>query len=105
MYPFILHSDQSRAYVRQILTAFLQSLVDIVRPICLRFAEDAHPLTLLAASQGVVGFRIDAAKHIESQYLKAIMDGLSKKVFLVQETNGGEGDPVELRPSTYAKIG
>ncbi|MCS6838124.1 MAG: alpha-amylase family glycosyl hydrolase [Bdellovibrionaceae bacterium] len=50
------------------------------------------------SEMGVAGFRIDAAKHIPTQDIRAITSGLSKKPYIFQELIISPGDPV-----TYAE--
>jgi alpha-amylase len=54
-------------------------------------------------SLGVKGFRIDAAKHMASSDISAIVGKLSKPVYIVQELITGSGDPIVV--SDYTKIG
>jgi len=52
---------------------------------------------------GVKGFRIDAAKHMPAQDVKAIVDKLKKPVYIAQELIVGGGDPINV--DDYTKVG
>ena len=54
-------------------------------------------------SLGVMGFRIDAAKHIYQPQLQAIIDQLPEGTKIMQEVYAGGGEPI--RPSQYLNSG
>ncbi|KAH7318858.1 glycoside hydrolase family 13 protein, partial [Rhizoctonia solani] len=54
-------------------------------------------------SLGVVGFRIDAAKHIAAEDLSNILNRLESNVYITQEVIFGQGEPT--LPSEYAGNG
>ncbi|KIO30302.1 glycoside hydrolase family 13 protein [Tulasnella calospora MUT 4182] len=54
-------------------------------------------------SLGVDGFRLDAAKHIPSGDIAAILSALSKNVYVTQEVSWGSGEPIQ--PSEYTTAG
>lgn len=54
-------------------------------------------------SLGVAGIRIDAAKHIWAQDLKAIVEQLPEDLWVIQEVIRGGGEPV--RPEQYIEWG
>ncbi|MEY3560920.1 MAG: hypothetical protein RL068_72 [Actinomycetota bacterium] len=54
-------------------------------------------------SLGVIGFRIDAAKHIYSPDLKAILDQLPEEIRIIHEVYRGGGEPVQ--PVQYLDSG
>ncbi len=56
-----------------------------------------------AISMGVMGFRIDAAKHIPASDIEAIKNKLNGNPYLFQEVIGAASEPV--KPSEYAHIG
>lgn len=58
--------------------------------------------------QGVVGFRVDAAKHIDATALGATFQGLrnTTQLLVTQEvSNGGETDPYAITRLAYEKNG
>ncbi|KAG8948519.1 hypothetical protein FRC04_009729 [Tulasnella sp. 424] len=54
-------------------------------------------------SLGVDGLRLDAAKHIPSGDIAAILSALSKNVYVTQEVAWGSGEPIQ--PSEYTTSG
>lgn len=64
--------------VRKTLTAYLDRLVDM----------------------GVAGFRLDAAKHMPAEDMRAIIAAVKKPVYYVSETLIGPGDPVAITEYT-----
>ncbi|MBX3019962.1 MAG: alpha-amylase family protein [Bdellovibrionaceae bacterium] len=64
--------------VRRTLTTYLDGLVDM----------------------GVAGFRLDAAKHMPADDLRAIVAAVKKPVYYVSETLIGPGDPVGISEYT-----
>ena len=54
-------------------------------------------------SLGVKGFRIDAAKHIPSKDIAAILNQLDKKVYVFQEVIGASSEPIQ--PAEYTENG
>jgi alpha-amylase len=52
---------------------------------------------------GVVGFRIDAAKHISSKDLNSIVELLPEETLIFQEVIKGEGEPIQ--PEDYLASG
>ena len=63
-------------------------------------------------NMGVSGFRIDAAKHINTDDLKAIKEQMAKKVgksaddiYWIQETIGNSSEASGIQPSNYTQNG
>jgi alpha-amylase len=54
-------------------------------------------------SLGVMGFRIDAAKHIYEPELRAIVEQLPEETRIIQEVYSGGGEPIQ--PSQYLQSG
>ncbi|KAG9089627.1 hypothetical protein FRC06_001450 [Ceratobasidium sp. 370] len=86
----------------EVQTCQLDTLADLaietewVRAMLAYYANDLISL-------GVVGLRLDAAKHIASDDINNILSRLSKKVYITQEVTYDPGSPI--LPDEYVKNG